>query len=846
MSHRPAPDRVADLLDEIRIAGDAGRHRDAVRLAREALRQLDARPGDTELRATVLVNLGSNLADVGRMPEAMQVFDDAARTDPGQLSEVESARGLVLYLARRHAEALDALDRALAAWSSGNERAHCAAFVRRGSIRLALGEVRGAAADYEEAARRAHLLGRPVLEFMSRHNLGYVRFVQGDLPGALREMDAARTAAGPDIPEGVPHLDRARVLLDAGLLQEARVVIGRAVDELEPLGAGAELADAHLTFATVDMLDGNAVAAGEHAEQARGIAQRAGLTYVALLAELQSVAAASTADPAADRIRDRAVDLAATLGAAGLREEAATAQLLAAEAALHQGDPELARAGLLDYPELPHPPVTLRLHRRTVNARIAKATGAVDLALTELAIGLDDLSEFSSALGSPDMQAAAAVHGLVPAQLGVGLAVDSGDPALVLQWLERSRAVSSRLPPVTPPDDPELADLLSQVRLLTDRRRELRAGGRTDPALTDRIAELHGRIRGRTWTVSGHGSPDRPIGLAEVQALLGADRRRPSVLAYLTGRDAIWVVAVTADRATFRRLGPWSDDPARHRRRHADLDLLAAARIPLPLRKVARTSVDRELTELDSLLLGSVADLLDPGPLVIAAVGDVATVPWLLLPGLGGRPVTVHSSVTAALRPRRWSGPDHLRGVVAVAGPEVATAESEVASVVATHPGAIPLGGAGATGRALLDAVPQGGLLHIAAHGHHDAESPLFSHVLLADGPLYGYDIAPNRTLPAQVVLSSCDVGRSSLQPGNEPLGLAAALLRSGVGTVVAGVTRVNDDLAALTMVVYHRELAAGSSPAAALAVAVTQIRLAEGELAAFTCFGSADLANGT
>ena len=107
----------------------------------------------------------------------------------------------------------------------------------------------------------------------------------------------------------------------------------------------------------------------------------------------------------------------------------------------------------------------------------------------------------------------------------------------------------------------------------------------------------------------------------------------------------------------------------------------------------------------------------------------------------------------------------------------------------------------------MLDAIPAGGLLHIAAHGHHEPDNPLFSGVLLADGLLYGYDVAPNPTLPAQVVLSSCDVGRTDDRPGSEPLGLVAALLRSGVSTVIAGTSRVSDQVAAAVMAAYHQRL---------------------------------------
>lgn len=140
------------------------------------------------------------------------------------------------------------------------------------------------------------------------------------------------------------------------------------------------------------------------------------------------------------------------------------------------------------------------------------------------------------------------------------------------------------------------------------------------------------------------------------------------------------------------------------------------------------------------------------------------------------------------------AGRAHLRGVLAVAGPDVPGGIDEVTAVAGLHSGASMLVGAAATGEAVLARMPRAGLLHIAAHGHHEPESALFSSVQLFDGPLYGFDIAPSQTLPDHVVLSSCDAGRTDDRPGGEPLGLAAALLRSGVSTVIAGVSRIADE----------------------------------------------------
>jgi CHAT domain-containing protein len=67
-------------------------------------------------------------------------------------------------------------------------------------------------------------------------------------------------------------------------------------------------------------------------------------------------------------------------------------------------------------------------------------------------------------------------------------------------------------------------------------------------------------------------------------------------------------------------------------------------------------------------------------------------------------------------------------------------------------------------------------------------------------------------------VLSSCDLGRSTVAIGNETLGFTAALLHAGTSTVVSSLAKVPDDMAAEMMVEYHQHCAKGSTPAEALA----------------------------
>ena len=170
-----------------------------------------------------------------------------------------------------------------------------------------------------------------------------------------------------------------------------------------------------------------------------------------------------------------------------------------------------------------------------------------------------------------------------------------------------------------------------------------------------------------------------------------------------------------------------------------------------------------------------------------------------------------------------------------MAGPGLRRAEVEVEQVAQTWPGCSTLRAEQATAEAFLDSISGAQLVHVAAHGRHQRENPLFSSIRLADGPVVGYDLDRVPDPPQQVVLSACDLGQATVRPGDEALGLTRAFLHSGTSTVISGVAKVSDHGAADLMADYHRRLAAGAAPAYALADALA----AADEPTPFACFGA-------
>lgn len=114
-------------------------------------------------------------------------------------------------------------------------------------------------------------------------------------------------------------------------------------------------------------------------------------------------------------------------------------------------------------------------------------------------------------------------------------------------------------------------------------------------------------------------------------------------------------------------------------------------------------------------------------------------------------------------------------------------------------------------------------ILHLATHGEFRTDDALYSYLLLADGRLTTLDIFNLRLQASLVTLSACDTGQSLIGGGDELLGLLRAFLYAGAASVVVSHWRVDDAATHALMAAFYRQIAAGASKAAALALAQRQ-----------------------
>jgi len=99
------------------------------------------------------------------------------------------------------------------------------------------------------------------------------------------------------------------------------------------------------------------------------------------------------------------------------------------------------------------------------------------------------------------------------------------------------------------------------------------------------------------------------------------------------------------------------------------------------------------------------------------------------------------------------------------------------------------------------------GFIHIAAHASRSSENPLFSMILMGDGPFYPFDLFQSGVKAKLVTLSGCQTAAPGLYYGNS-FSLAKAFYQAGSQHVLASLWPVSDKLSMLFMIEFYGTLA--------------------------------------
>ncbi len=820
------------------LANSAGRPAQADRLLRRALRALDAGPDSDEvlfLRGRARVTLALALFNRGRVSEALDLLHEVEESDHGARGHTVLALGRIQHsgiLTRigQWPRALEVLSTVDADRDELSDRAGCVVELNLGITHQYLHHLTESERHLVRAERLAAQGGFADLRFMAQHNLGRLAFVRGDLAEALDRM-ARANALPADVNRSTSRCEYARVLIEAGLLDEAESLLHEARAEARSSHLVQEDGEASLELTRLSLLTGDYPKARREAAGTRRAFARRDATAWRAQAELLELEAALAAGAPSRSTVARATDLAD--GPAAEAGVATQAAMLAAEALARSGRVDAAGDRLSGIGGPRGLSFTDRLHLALTRATVADAAGDRRRSRDVLRRAAGGLADEQARYAGLDNRTALALHGRRLTALDFSLALRSGTPSAVFAATERWRSVSSRLPPVTPSGDARLDGLLARLRQL---RGELRAAtGPHRREIVERIRRLERDVAHRDWETASSDASDpaherrRPVGYPELRASLA--EAHVGLVALFVHDGRLRAVTIEAERAVVTDLADQADVVELVQRGTADLTTIGRVGVSA-LREAVDRSLASTMAQLDAVLRPAYPASAER--LVVLPSRLLASLPWRLLPGVEGRPLVVSPSATF------WSGgPGYAarpvaEGVLAIAGPDLRRARDEAAAVAARWGGAAATGG-GASGEALTSALRDRRIVHVAAHGTHHDQSPLFSHIHLADGPVFAHEFQRVGVGAEHVVLSACDVGRAHVRHGEEALGLTASLLASGVRSVVASVAPVRDEQAEEVMTAYHRELAGGTD--AALALERAAVGIPDGRL--FCAYGT-------
>jgi tetratricopeptide (TPR) repeat protein len=777
------------------VLRDAGQPVAAVALLREGLR-CARRTGELDRVRDVRATLGVALAFAGRSGPALQELEGALDGAEGVVAAKVGMRlAAVLTMLGRHQQAVpvlrSALDELVAA---GDRNWEARTRVWLSYVELHLGRVDDAEFEVAEAARISAEDGAWVDRLTSLGNLAEIASARGDLALALRRfgdtVDEHRTAGWPVRPDLIARF--AQAFLAAGLATEAVEVMRSFEGEIAPL----EEAEYQAALANALLAADDPAAAAAAGRRAADLFRRQDRPWFRLRARLTVV-----------RARLALQDVR------GLAREAASVAAELDDQRAHEAPLALTLAGRLAHgPERlsaweraasyrRHPNALVRVGAWQARALAREEVGDRGGVLRAAAAGMDAIDEHRLLIGSSELRALATTHGRDLTALALRHA--ASDARTLLRWSERTRATALAQPPATS----DAATIPASLAALRDNGRRL-AEARQDGDPTDELERerlrLERAVRAESHTLSATtAEQQRPASVEEIVAAT-AD----ACLVELVDVDGTLHVLVAHDGRVRRRVAaPTSEIAA----------LLGPAAMLLRRTARGRPADTADLgRRLQEAILGDAVALLPDAPVVLAPTARLHGLAWSLLPALHDRPFSVVPSAGQWLRARATAAP-RPAATVLVAGPDLASGGAEVPVLARAHPDAVLLDGAGATLDAVLAHLDGAGLVHLAAHGRFRADSPLFSALDLADGPLTVHDLERIPRAPYRVVLSACESGVLAPVGAEELLGLAAALFSLGTAGLVCSVAEVNDAATAALMVDLHAALAAGRDPATAL-----------------------------
>jgi CHAT domain-containing protein len=377
----------------------------------------------------------------------------------------------------------------------------------------------------------------------------------------------------------------------------------------------------------------------------------------------------------------------------------------------------------------------------------------------------------------------------------------------------------------------------------------LRVSADNRVAYFDAARELFDEMVASSDPLAAFAFAERGRALTVVEALGGPVETAPGrVAAQLPRATALVQYASLPDRVMIWVLTRNGTETATVSEPRASLEQRVLSLLAAVADEQGTRDVTMQAEELYRLLVRPVERHLgDARHLVIVGDGPVHRVPFALLRSDGKHLVERFQIVNALsasaflAAERNGNGAPDINGVVAVGNPAydrqlfeglrpLPSAEREAVAIAAMYPRGTLLTRREATREKFLGAAAASSVIHFGGHAVIDAEAPDRSALLLATGDPTGStlsapEIARLRFERAPVVvLAACSTATGAAYRMEGATSLSRAFLLAGASNVVGSLWDIDDQVSEAFFVRFHRRLAGGDTPAAALRAAQIEL----------------------
>ncbi len=782
----------------------------------------------------VQMYLGQNQEAIATGSQALTWF--RRRGMSPQEARVMTNLGNIYHRLDKNRVALDYYAKAAAIFSDGGVPLAIVQY-NQANIYANLGKTSQAAKLYRQAAEAYRVAGLDLYDTRARYSLGYLSFLADKHTEALLTLEAVLDefrGQGDTKAIAVTQLDLSEINLHLNQYGTAIALGQDAAEQFKKLGMTYEQGKANLFVAQALARCGDRRPADLQLRKAEGLFLREGNLLWQGMARLER----SLLSCQANRHRkalEQAREARGLFGRSGDERRRIDADIVILETMMSAGDVAGAarRAKVLARRKL----LISQEHRLSfLQGNCSQTLGHNTEALRYFEKAAEKVERMLEGLYPDEMRFFFAIDkmstylGAAECLLREGEISESFDRfarglAVVNYRVDQDRVSAERIPP----------ELLSKREMLRSSLRRME----TTPRTSHRSASGPGDARAveqQLWQVerkirtSHYRKYKRPVIAVPSSSLAESLKRDETALVYTFMDGKVGVFVNQRNSVSYHNLNlskPEFQSILRELQFVMERPVLDSS-----LGTSGRAAVDFYLNRLHGLLVEPLMNIITGTELIVVADGPFAQVPWLALADSDLvylkdrcqiRLISSPADLNHRRRPPQFS--DRSQGTIfAVASdylPSVAKEGQKINELFERS--RLRIGDDATSVQLRSDLGRRASFLHVATHAARSSENPLFSRLLMKDGPFFPFDLFGTGVNARLVSLSGCLTAAPGLYYGDS-FSLAKAFHQAGARYVLASLWSVSDRLSMEMMVEFYRHLSLGSEITYAYHMAVEHI----------------------